>query len=154
MRRGLKLNPSNYDGLLDLAVVTTCRGRPLEALRVLDQANDLNPMRIGPEPHLRGEALYMVGRYSEAADAFLLTPDLPDRRRAVLAAMLAMAGRHEEAVAQLELAARNDPDLGFMAKARASYKYEHSADAAHLEEGLTRAFSLWTAAGSPGKRRA
>lgn len=150
VRRGLMLNPSNYDGLLDYAVVTTTRGRPLETLSFLDRVNDINPMRVGQEPHLRGEALYMLGRYAEAADAFQLATDLPDRRRAFLAAMLAKAGRKAEAIAQIEVSVRHDPYLSFLEKALCSYKYEHIADEDHLKEGLALAVKMWKAEGSPG----
>lgn len=150
VRRGLMLNPSNYEGLLEFVVVTLIRGRPMEALRLLEQARDISPLRGGPEPHLRGEALYMIGRYDEAAAAFQLSYDLPDRRRAFLAATLAMAERNDEATRQMELAASHDPGLGFLDRARASYTYENPADTRHVHDGLHLAESLWRAAGMPG----
>jgi len=150
IRRGLSLNPASVESLMDFAVVNIARGRPLEALRALEQVSDLNPMRVGPTPYLRGEALFMLGRYSEGADAFFQTTDLPARRRAILAAFLAKAGRADEAVAQIALAAQEDPKLGFLEAARRSYRYERAADNDHLAEALSLARDLWQAAGSPG----
>ncbi|MCY1125484.1 winged helix-turn-helix domain-containing protein [Frigidibacter sp. RF13] len=150
IRSGLAINPFSADTLLDFALVNICRGRPMEALRALDRMRELDPMRVGMEPHLRGEALYMVGRYAEAVEVFARTPDLPGRRRAFLAAAFAMAGREDEAVAQLQIAARNEEEEHFLALARACYRYENKSDDAHFEEGLKKAVAAWHAARPTG----
>lgn len=150
IRNGLAINPFSADTLLDFALLNICRGRPVEALRALDRMHELDPMRVGIEPHLRGEALYMAGRYAEAAETFAQTPDLPGRRRVFLAATLAMAGREDEAVAQLEIALRNEEEDHCLALARACYSYENRSDEAHFEEGLEKALASLYAARRAG----
>ncbi len=140
---GLRLNPSSVDCLMDHATVSLARGRPIEALVLLDEVKDLCPMRVSYDAHMRGEALFMLGRYSEAADAFLGTTNLSNRRRTFLAAMLAKAGRSTEAVAQLDAIARSDPDWDHLGNARLGYRYETPSDSAHLEEAIRLALEIW-----------
>lgn len=140
---GLRLNPSSVDCLMDHATVSIARGRPIEALALLDEVKDLCPMRVSYDAHMRGEALFMLGRYSEAADAFLGTTNLSNRRRTFLAAMLAKAGRSTEAVAQLDAIARSDQDWDHLGNARLGYRYETPSDSAHLEEAIRLSLEIW-----------
>lgn len=143
VRFGLQLNPSSVECLFDLAVVVLLRGRPLEVIRILDEAADLCPMRIGYDAQLRGEALFMVGRYDEAADTFLRLPDHSNRRRVVLAAMLAKAGRAAEAIAVLSRVMSEQPDDDHADIVRRGYVYENLSDQAHLLGAVDLALSLW-----------
>ncbi len=139
---GLSLNPSSVDCLMDHVVVSICRGRPLEALALQDQVLDLCPMRVSYDAHMRGEVLFMLGRYSEAADAFLGSTNLSNRRRTFLAGMLAKAGRHAEAIGQLDTIAREDPDWDHIGNAKLGYRYENDADRTHLEDAIRLAMEL------------
>lgn len=143
VRFGLHLNPSSVDCLFDLAVLVLLRGRPLEVLRLLDEAADLCPLRIGYDAQLRGEALFMLGRYNEAADTFQRLPSLSNRRRVMLAAMLARASRDSEAVALIEKVMSDQPDEDHIDIMRRGYVYENKSDAEHLLEAARLAFDLW-----------
>lgn len=143
VRFGLQLNPSSVECLFDLAVVVLLRGRPLEVIRILDEAADLCPLRIGYDAQLRGEALFMVGRYDEAADTFLRLPGHSNRRRVVLAAMLAKAGRGAEALSVLAKVMSEQPHDDHADIVRRGYVYENPSDQAHLLGAVDLALSLW-----------
>lgn len=140
--RGLDLNPGSFDTICDVVVLHLCRGRAAEALAYLDRMAAVRTARVVHEDTLRGEALYHLGRYSEAADCFLRVWNLSPRRRAFLAAMLAQAGRNDEARAQLRLIATEAPGLDLAAAVARGYTYEHALDGAHLQAGLSKAMSL------------
>lgn len=143
VRFGLHLNPSSVDCLFDLAVVVLLRGRPLEVLRILDEAAELCPLRIGYDAQLRGEALFMLSRYHEAAETFQRLPSLSNRRRVFLAAILAKASRVEEAVALIDKVMVDMPDEDHVDVIRRGYIYEHRSDTQHLLEAVELAFHLW-----------
>ncbi len=77
-----------------------CAGRPLETIRILDEAAELSPRRTSYDAPYPGPRVVPDRAYSEAADCFLRLPQLSCRRRLFLAAMLAKAGRLSECVAQ------------------------------------------------------
>lgn len=145
---GKQLAPSSVDCMFDHAIVVMLRGRPLETIRILDEAADLCPIRISYDAHLRGEALFMVGRYSEAADCFLRMPRMTNRRRLFLAAILAKAGRTTECIAQVEVVMRASPDEDHIDIMRRGYLYEHASDAEHLLDAARLALDLWREARS------
>lgn len=145
VRFGLQLNPSSVDCLLDLTVVLLFRGRPVEALRVLDEAADLCPPRNTYDAQFRGTGLFMIGRYSEAADALMRLPHLTNRRRLFLAAALAKADRVAEAVSTISTVVSELPDADHMDMIRRGFRFEHASDQKHLVEGVERAFELWRA---------
>ena len=146
VRFGLQLNPSSVDCLFDLAVVVLFRGRPIEVLRILDEAADLCPLRMVYDAQLRGTALFMLGHYSESADAFLRLPILSCRRRLFLAAALAKAGRVAESVAAVALVKAEQPDQDHLALMRQGYRYEQASDVTHLLDAVALAVELWWAA--------
>ncbi|BDG10273.1 tetratricopeptide repeat protein [Anaeromyxobacter paludicola] len=88
-------------------------GEPAEALRRYDDAE----RRLGPRAGLdldRGLALYRLGRYGEARDAFakaLTSPkgERPGRARYDLAGALAAAGDDDGAIRELTRALAEDP---------------------------------------------
>ncbi len=142
VRFGLQLNPSSVDCLFDLAVVLLVRGRPVEVIRILDQAADLCPLRNVYDAQIRGAALFMLGSYSQAADAFMRLPSLSHRRRLFLAASLAKAGRTAEAVSAISAAISAHPDQDHMAIMHRGYNYEHASDKTHLLDAVKLAFDL------------
>jgi tetratricopeptide (TPR) repeat protein len=136
----LRLNPASIDILMDNAILAICRGRPAEALDWLDRAEAILPLRYGPwTPALRGDALYHLGRYEEAAAAFRAMGDIPARRHLWLAAAHAMAGQSEEAQAALARFRAAMPGADPIAVARHTYHYEREADSRHLLDGIARA---------------
>lgn len=140
--RAHALNPANADGICDMIAVHLGRGRPSEALEWIERLSEVHPLRSIHEHAHRGEALYMLRRYGEAADAFLRIATLSNRRRAFLAAMLAQAGRDDEAVAQLRILAENAPGCDCVAALVSGYRYENASDRDHLVAGIRKALSL------------
>ena len=145
VRYGLQLNPSSVDCLFDLVVVLLFRGRPIEALRALDQAADLCPLRTAYDAQFRGIGLFMIGRYSEAADAMMRLPSIIPRRRLLLAAALAKADRVDEAVAAISSVVAALPDTDHMDMARRAFRFEQTSDLKHFVESVELAFDLWRA---------
>jgi TolB-like protein len=143
VRFGMQLNPSSVDCLFDLAVVLLFRGRPVEVIRTLDQAADLCPLRIAYDAHIRATALFMIGRYSEAADNFMRLPFLSYRRSLFLAAALAKADRVPEALAVLSAVLPDRPDQDHLDIMRRGYNFEHASDAKHLLDSVALALEHW-----------
>lgn len=143
VRLGMQLNPSSVDCLFDLAVVLLVRGRPVEVIRTLDQAADLCPLRITYDAQLRGAALFMIGRYSAAADTFMRMPTLSTRRSLFLAAALAKAGRVGEAVSRISAVMAERPDIDPVEMMRRGYHFEQAADGQHLVAAVELALTLW-----------
>jgi DNA-binding winged helix-turn-helix (wHTH) protein/tetratricopeptide (TPR) repeat protein len=139
-RFGLQLNPSSVECLFDLAVVMLHRGRPLEVISILDQIVDLCPLRIGYDAPLRGHALFTIGRYTEAADAFLQIPQISLRRRILLAAMLAKADRTEEAMQVVRSVRSDQPDVDPVDLISRGYRMEKPGDMQHMIEAVRLAF--------------
>ncbi len=135
--RGLRLNPSNVDAMMDMATLLLTRGRPSEALLWLDRAEDVNPLRYlhHAQAH-RAEAMYMLGRYAEAAQQLTLITDLPSRRCLWMAAALAKSGQAVAAGPHLAAFAKAFPGRDPIDVARHSYNYEHEADSEHFLAGI------------------
>ncbi|MFN0113160.1 MAG: winged helix-turn-helix domain-containing tetratricopeptide repeat protein [Paracoccaceae bacterium] len=145
---GLRLNPSNVDALMDAATLMLTRGRPMEALACLDRTEAVNPLRYHHHVRVhRAEALYMLGRYAEAATELARAVPLPARRHLWAAASLAQAGRAAEAAPHLAAFAAEFPGRDPVEVARHSYNYERPEDSDHLAEGLRMAVA---AAGGGG----
>lgn len=142
VRRAHALNPANTDGICDMIAVLLGRGRPAEAIEWLLRMTEIQPIGSTHEHTQRGEALYMLRRYDEAADEFLRVGTLSNRRRAFLAAMLAQAGRDDEAVAQLRLVSQDDPEFDHIEVLVKGYRYENPSDRDHLVAGMRKALSL------------
>ena len=109
MRHAVELNP--YDAELDgVHVSRPCnRGRAAEALEWLDRAVALNPLHPYYYFSERSIALYLLGRYDEAAADLERLPHLSVRRETRMAATLALAGRPEEAARHLDRAEALEP---------------------------------------------
>ncbi len=140
--RANALNPASSDAITDMVVVHLTRGRPVEAMEWVDRLSEVQPFASIHEHTLRGEALYMLRRYGEAADEFLRVWALSNRRRAFLAAMLAQAGRNAEAVDQLQALSESDPGFDHVQSLLNGYKYENKDDRDHLLQGIQKALSL------------
>ncbi|WP_019955357.1 winged helix-turn-helix domain-containing tetratricopeptide repeat protein [Yoonia vestfoldensis] len=141
-RFGLQLNPSSVECLFDYAVIVMNRGRAIEVIGILDEVADLCPLRIAYDAPLRGQALFMAGRYCEAVDAFLQIPKLSLRRRVFLGAMLAKAGRTDDAKAIIQAVVAEQPDMDHIDIMRRGYTLEHAHDRQHLMDAVALAFDL------------
>ena len=140
--KGLRLNPSSVDAMMDMATLHTFRGRPHEALNWLDRIEEIDPIRYQYicRTH-RSEASYMIGRYAEAARVLSFVKPMPARRGLWMAAALAKAGNPEKAAPYLAAFAEAYPGLDPLAVAAHTYAYEHEADTEHLLDGLRLAIA-------------
>jgi DNA-binding winged helix-turn-helix (wHTH) protein len=140
--KGLRLNPSSVDAMMDMATLHTFRGRPHEALNWLDRIEEIDPIRYQYicRTH-RSEASYMVGKYAEAARVLSFVKPMPARRGLWMAAALAKAGNAEKAAPYLAAFSEAHPGLDPLAVAAHTYAYEHEADTVHLLDGLRLAMA-------------
>ncbi len=145
--KGLRLNPSNVDAMMEMATLLIARGRPHESMKWLARVEEISPTRFAYicRTH-RSEACYMLGKYHEAVRELKLIKPMPPRRGLWLAAALAKAGCPEKAAPYLAAFAAAYPGLNPLAVARHTYNYENAADTEHLLDGLRLAIS---ANGSP-----
>lgn len=140
--KGLRLNPSSVDAMMDMATLHTFRGRPQEALSWLDRIEAIDPIRYKYicRTH-RSEASYMIGQYAEAARVLSFVKPMPARRGLWMAAALAKAGSPEKAAPYLAAFAEAYPGLDPLAVAAHTYAYEHKVDTEHLLSGLRLAIA-------------
>ena len=112
------------------------RGRPEEGAAWLRKAIALNPLRPRWYDSDLGYALYCLGQYEEAAEAFATAPELGVSYRMWLAASLAMAGnlRHAAEIFEKEMQDVAPEDLDTCT--RDWTEFEHEADLQHLRHGL------------------
>ena len=151
LRRALLVAPSNPDALHALGMVTLQRGRPEEALGLIDKAIAGKP-KIGIYHANRSNALTAFGRRDEAAQSWAVAarrqPDLPDVHNG-LGLALRSAARLAEAEASLREAVRRVPQDASVLGNLASVLIERGMpDAA--EPVLRRTIQL--APGSPNTR--
>jgi DNA-binding winged helix-turn-helix (wHTH) protein len=135
--KGLRLNPSSVDAMMDMATLHIFRGRPHETLSWLNRIEEIDPIRYQyiSRTH-RSEASYMIGNYAEAARVLSFVKPMPARRGLWMAAALAKAGRPTEAAPYLKAFADAYPGFDPVAVAAHTYAYEHEADTEHLLSGL------------------
>lgn len=140
--KGLRLNPSSVDAMMDMATLHIFRGRPHETLSWLDRIEEIDPIRYQyiSRTH-RSEASYMIGNYAEAARVLSFVKPMPVRRGLWMAAALAKAGHPEKSAPYLAAFAEAYPELDPLAVAAHTYAYEHEADTEHLLDGLRLAIA-------------
>lgn len=90
--RALELNPYDADTLAQMGFLLAKRGRAEEGLKLLDRAIELNPMHPAWYFFDRGEALFCLGRYKEAAQSLASLPRKEAFHLARLAAFHALDG--------------------------------------------------------------
>ncbi|HEV2565637.1 MAG TPA: adenylate/guanylate cyclase domain-containing protein [Microvirga sp.] len=97
MRRAMELNPSDAYIKARCAAVSTFVGEPGEALRLLDEAEALDPLLPVWCLEERGVAYYAMGRYEEVLEALGQLVFQTFRSRLYRAAALMALGRPQEA---------------------------------------------------------
>ena len=140
-RRTIELDPNYADGYANLASVLNYYGQPKEALKAIGVATRLNPRNPFFFRQIAGHAMFLLGRYKEAAAAFetaLKRNPHFIRTRLILAATYAHLGRTEDAKWEVQEILTLAPAMSLdQERARGAYK-----NSAHLEryiEGLRKA---------------
>lgn len=136
--RALDLNPYDADTLAQMGYLQAMRGRAESGLSYIDRAFRLNPLHPAWYYFDRGDTLFCLGHYREAAASFACLPRKDAWHLTRLAASQAMAGDKVEAVACCEAARRLDPDLTVEAILR-DVLYELAQDRERLRQGLALA---------------
>jgi tetratricopeptide (TPR) repeat protein len=111
MRRAIELNPSDAYIKARCAAVMTFVGEPEEALRLLDEAEALDPLLPVWCVEERGVAYYALGRHGEALEALGKLVFQTFRSRLYRAAALMALGRPEEAHPLVREATASKPNF-------------------------------------------
>lgn len=108
--RAISANPSDSTVSADFADALGHAGRPLQALEMLDEISETDP--IVPENHhwIRGSTEYTLDRFQDAVDSFMKLPD-PSSAARPMAAALAMCGRTDEASKYVSVVRENYPSF-------------------------------------------
>jgi adenylate cyclase len=139
--RAVALDPNNADAYSQLGGVLHMVGRPQEAIALLEKAIRLNPM--APHYYFRrlGTAYRDIGRYEEAIvqlkKAINLAPDSLYPHTG-LAATYSLAGRDEEARAEVSEVLRIQPKISLESLAK-RVAYKNKADIDRLIDALRKA---------------
>jgi TolB-like protein/class 3 adenylate cyclase len=139
LRRALDLNPNDADSTQRMGYLLALRGHPEEALKYMAAASRLNPYHPTWYNLGLGIALYSLGRYGEAAQAFKQLPNPGPWSRARLAACYAQAGLSGEAEAQRAAILRLRPDFSTASYLSQDVLLERAEDREHLRAGLIKA---------------
>ena len=134
-RQALELNPYDADTTAQMGWLEAIRGRAAVGLRLIDSAIRLNPI---PPPwyHFgRGGALFMLGRYREAAQSYAGMPLRDVYRWALLSSCLAMEGDRPQAEACARQARELQADLTIEMIQR-KIIMEHKIDRDRMRHGL------------------
>lgn len=144
-RQSLELNPYDADTLAQLGWLLSTRGRAEEGLAMVDQAMEINPLHPPYYYFDRGEALFLLGRYREAAQSFSSLPLKSGFRWAMLSACNAMEGDPEQAALCMRQAHEVHAEISYELILRNSIM-EHESDKAKLRHALRMAG--WEPSGS------
>lgn len=138
LARALDLNPYDADTLAQTGYFKALRGDGEAGLALLDQAIQLNPMHPSWYYFDRGVALFIAGRYREAATSFSSLPRKSAWQWARLAACHALDGDTEKARACVREGRALDSGLTITA-ILADLRMECAEDCERLRIGLERA---------------
>lgn len=99
-QKAINIDPNYANGYVLLATVLYYAGRPKEGLKMIEKAENINPVHPSNYPFHKGQALFILKRYDEAIKAFkngLKQNPTSQRLRVWLAAAYAQVGQMEEA---------------------------------------------------------
>ena len=139
LERALQLNPNDADGMQQMGYVLALRGRPEDALTWMAKARRLNPFHPTRHNSGLGVALYSLGRYPEAAEAFRQLPNPGPWSRTRLAACYAQLGQEGEAKALVDAVLQVRPDFSNATFLKRNVLLERAEDRERLREGLIKA---------------
>jgi len=137
--RALQLNPNDADAMQQMGYVLALRGKPQDALVWLERARRLNPLHPTWYNFSLGIALYSLGRYAEAAEAFLHRPNPGPWSSARLAACYAQLGDPAKTASLVDAVLKARPDFSTSVFLTLEVLLEREEDREHLREGLRKA---------------
>ena len=109
---------------------------------IAPRAEEIDPLFPPSYESLRSEALYLLGRYEEAAESLLKLPRLSVRQYVRLAGTYAQFGQRDAARDALRHAEALEPGWDHVGKMLTSYICENPADLEHMTEGVRKALAF------------
>ena len=137
--RALQLNPNDADAMQQMGYVLALRGKPQDALVWVERARRLNPLHPTWYNFSLGIALYSLGRYAEAAEAFLHRPNPVPWTSARAAACYAQLGDQTKTASLVDAVLKARPDFSTAIFLARDVLLEREEDREHLREGLRKA---------------
>ena len=150
--KALALNPNDYENYCTRAWTLCYMSRPEEALAVAEEGQRLNPIAPSGSLTVNGVALYMLGRYGDAAARLAQAPDRRIEKLACEAACHTQLGHLDKANAfaaetqKVVLATADGAEVEWGYYWSRQYKFRKLADLTHLLDGFRRAgipCSVW-----------
>ena len=129
--KAIEIDPNYADGHVVLGSVLYLAGRPEEGLKRVEKAMRLNPHYPHNYQLCQGQALYVMGSYDQAIDAFLQGLERypqSERLHVWLAAAYAQAGQKQDAQWEMDQVQSLNPEF--------SMSYLEEASAFHYQTDL------------------
>ena len=133
-----QLNPNDIKLIANRGMFEIFAGQPAAALELLDQAQKLDPLLFNWYWQVRGQALYQLRRYADAAAAFEQLSQPPASTFRFHAACYAQLGRLNEAQAKAAEALKREPSFT-MSRYGLIEPYQSGASLDHMIEGMRKA---------------
>lgn len=140
-KKAIELEPSYANAHILLATLHYYTGDPELGLQLVRKAMKLNPHYPYNYPFHLGQALYILGRYPEAIEAFnngLETNPGSERMHLWLAAAYAQSGNLDNAAWEVQQVLVLDPEFS-LERIRKSFPFKREQDMEHFLEGLRKA---------------
>jgi serine/threonine protein kinase/Tfp pilus assembly protein PilF len=112
--RAIEIAPNYADGYAMLAVINNIQGKPIEAIKNVQKAMQINPYYTFEYPYNLGRAYYVAGNYSEAIPSLLEALDRNGtdyRPRLYLIASYVRLGQMDDAKWELDQILTQNPDI-------------------------------------------
>lgn len=137
-RRAVSLNPNDADLLAEFAETLAYRGEPLEAIRELERAKEINPFFPDWYRWNLGWALYSARRYESSLFELQQMSELPNHVRLIVAANYVRLGRQTVATQFVTQFLQQEPGYT-LAKLKGRTVFGKTEDEEHWLEAVRKA---------------
>ena len=137
-RRAVSLNANDADLLAELAETLAYWGEPLEAIRELRRAKEINPYYPDWYRWNLGWALYSARQYEESLLEFQQMSELPNHVRLIMAANYVQLGKSAEATRAVSEVLQHEPGYT-LAKLKMRTVFKRAEDEQHWLEAVRTA---------------
>jgi len=139
--KAIAVDPNYANARVLLASVLYYTGKPEEGLKLMREAQRLNPHYPHNDPFHVGQAYFIMGDYKKAIEVFkegLNRNPSSQRLRLWLVAAYAQDGQQENAQWELEEIHVQDPELT-LERIKPAYPFKYNADMKNFLDGLRKA---------------
>lgn len=137
-QRAVSLNPNDADLLAEFAETLAYRGEPLEAIRELERAKEINPFFPDWYRWNLGWALYSAHRYESSLLEIQQMSELPNHVRLIVAANYVRLGRQAMAAQFVTQFLQHEPDYT-LAKLKGRTVFGKTEDEEHWLDAVRKA---------------